>query len=73
MYVRECGQDLSLFAIWNECVHSMTLRGGVVYTLCGSSLVRPMASLTDMDSHTEDCSQPSRECEAVNSEKDLVF
>ena len=58
-------------AIWNECVHSM--RGGVVYTLCGWSVVRPMASLTDVDSHTGDCSQPSRECEAVDSEKDLGF
>ena len=71
MYVRECGQDLSLFTIWNECVHSM--RGGVVYILCGWSVVRPMASLTDMESHTGDCSQPSREYEAVHSEKDLGF
>ena len=29
VYVRECGEDLLLFAIWNECVHCM--RGGVVY------------------------------------------
>ena len=71
VYVRECGQDLSLFAIWNECVYSM--RGGVVYILCGWSVVRPMASLTEMDSHIGDCSQPSREYEAVDSEKDLGF
>ena len=71
MYVRECGQDLSLFTNWNKCVHCM--RGGVVYILCGWSIVRPMVSLTDMDSHTGDCSQPSREYEAVHSEKDLGF
>ena len=41
MYVRECGQNLSLFAIWNERVHSMG--GGMVYMLCGWSVVRPMA------------------------------
>ena len=52
-------------------MHSM--RGDVVYMLCGWSVVRPMASLTDMDSHIGDCSQPSRECEAVHSEKDLGF
>ena len=31
VYVRECGDDLLLFAIWNECVHCM--KGGVVF--CG--------------------------------------
>ena len=60
MNVRECGQDLSLFAIWNECVH---MGGGVVYILCEWSVVRPTGS-------TGDCSQPSRECD---SEKDLEF
>ena len=49
VYVRECGEHLSLFAIWNECVYSM--KGGVVYILCGWSVVWPMASLTDIDSH----------------------
>ena len=47
-------------------MHSM--RGGVVYILCGWSVVWPLASLTDMDSHTGDCSRPSREYEAVHSE-----
>ena len=28
VYVREYGEDLLLFAIWNECVHCM--KGGVV-------------------------------------------
>ena len=41
--------------------------------LCGWSVVWPTASLTDMDSHTGDWSQPSREYEAVDSEKDLGF
>ena len=50
-----------------------SMRGGVVYILFGWSVVRPMASLTDMDSHTGDCLQPSREYEAVHSEKDLGF
>ena len=49
MYVRECGQDLSLFAIWNE-------RG--LYTLWVElSVMLAYASLTDVDSHTGDCSQ----------------
>ena len=56
MYVRECGQDLSLFTIWNECVHSMG--GGVVYILLGGvichvGLCFPSdASLTDVAGFT---------------------
>ena len=45
----------------------------MIYILCGWSIVRPIASLTDMDSPTGDSSWPSREYEAVDSEKDLVF
>ena len=40
VYVRECGQDLLLFAIWNKCVHmrvGVCMRVGVVYTYCGWS------------------------------------
>ena len=44
-----------------------------MYILRGWSAVWPMASLTDIDSHTGDCSQPSREHEAFDSEKDLGF
>ena len=43
-----------------------------MYILRGWSAIWPMASLTDMDSHTGD-SMPSREHEAFDSEKDLGF
>ena len=41
---------------------------GVVYILRGWSVVRLMASVTDMDSHTGDYSRPSREYKADGSE-----
>ena len=45
VYVRECGQDLSLFAIWNECVYCM--RGGVVYIPWRTSFVAQGRLTTD--------------------------
>ena len=46
VYVREYGEDLLLFNIWNECVHCM--KGGVVFCGWRFSVMLAYASLTDM-------------------------